>query len=235
MEDPPEADIPEFPVELALTDALEAQLAEHLELLLHSESGEGPFCEALDNSRRLAEVLGRHLETVPSQDPEALQSAIATLDSQLPGVALRAGSEGVITWHAPNQLAGYTDGNSLALLEASTDILPHPVPGWMQQETDISGCSEPSSIAEPLSRVADHWSLAAGCVRASVKQPLRDTLKDMVRTTCYCRDRTATMRDAQRLERPLERLPDLGGAQLMRALTEKMSAPKSVFGGSCSG
>ena len=235
MEDPPEAEIPEFPEAVALDDALEAELVEHLELLFHAESGEGPFCEALDNARLLAKTVERHLNDVKGQDPRAFAKGIAELDAQLPGVALRLTDAGVVSWHAPEQLAGYSDGNSTALLQASAKVLHHPQPGWLQTSEDGSTCSEPSVVAEPLLKVAERWSLAAGCVRSSMKDPLRRTLRDMALDKCFCRDRATTRSAAEALNKPLDRLPDLGGASLLRLLDQSMTAPDAQFGGTCSG
>ena len=105
MEDPPSADIPKFPAGVKLTGATEQAVVDHLELLFHAESGEAPFCEALDNARTLATTLERHLNDVATED-EAFDAAVGQLDALIPGVGFRVGSEGVSAWHAPNQLAG---------------------------------------------------------------------------------------------------------------------------------
>ena len=234
MEDPPEAGVPQYPDEVGLPDALTDALIAHHELVFHADSGEGPFCEAMRSAQTLTPKLEEHLNTLSARD-EAFTKALKVFDTQVAGVSLRLGSEGISASFAPQELGDHTDGNTRAMLQAASQILPSPFPGWMEPTTSVGGCNDPGRLIEPLELLAERWELASACSQEVVKTPLRQTLRGMVRQQCYCDNRKLAIANAEELAPSMQLLPGLGGLGITDALGRALADPDSRFDDPCGG
>lgn len=160
------------------------------------------------------------------------RAGVEVLDHALVGLHLAVGAETFYAGVSYDELATVpTDPASAALLEATHGLLLVNYPVWMEQTSDLGGCSRPDRAQAPIAALAASWAQAPACLQAALRPKLAASLDALAGRDCFCEDEATIRAALGALEPALEALEKVGGP----ARVKPNPGPDARYGDACAG
>ena len=171
-------------------------------------------------------------EASGASDGAALQLQLQQVSLALPGVRLAMGAERIYDFIDYEAIAALTPQDSAAShLLMSVAGLWSPVNGWpafIDQQTDLGGCTHLGRLRGALEPVLLHWEAAPQCLREVLHGPIDKVVGQAASTQCFCTDQAATSSDIDGFAALLSAGP-LQSAAAQRTLRSKLADPTTRF------
>ena len=129
---------------------------------------------------------------------DALTAGVAQAAQLLPGVGLVVTAEGVRSFVDYGALANLAAPGSVSqqLLREMGHLWPSPN-GWpvfIEQQTDVGGCTRPEALTGPIQRIGEARPEAPECLKKELEAQLVEAVSTVADSACLCTDEAQSTR-----------------------------------------